>query len=122
MTNRDALDMTERCRKKRLATIAELEESIRELRKQVEEVDPVLAHLRTLPPDLPLGQGAGVESPEFGKCSHPKEQRGPGPRIPLRYGSAATEVCSACGGYRQTRIPNDRWEPGPPDTSEDEEL
>src|SRR5690349_11966329 len=88
MTNREMLEVTERGRQRRIENIAGLEESIRNLRRQIEEVDPVILHLRTLPPDLPLGEGAGVESPEFGRCAHPEHRRSSGPRVPLRYGSA----------------------------------
>lgn len=34
-----------------------------------------------------------------------------GPRIPLRYGSAATLVCTECGAWRQDRGTRKRWHP-----------
>jgi len=33
----------------------------------------------------------------------------PGPRIRLRYGSAATEICTRCRVWRDTRVPSERW-------------
>ena len=33
-------------------------------------------------------------------CVHPEEKREAGPRIPARYGSRATEVCTQCSHYR----------------------
>lgn len=34
-------------------------------------------------------------------CKH--AELGEGPRMPLLYGSAATEICKACGAWRDTR-------------------
>jgi hypothetical protein len=42
-------------------------------------------------------------------CLHPAVNDGP--RIPLRWGSAATEVCSRCAMWRQTRVRDDLWQP-----------
>jgi hypothetical protein len=42
-------------------------------------------------------------------CPHHFENEGP--RIPLRYGSAATMICTACGAWRQTRVVPAQWEP-----------
>lgn len=39
-----------------------------------------------------------------------------GPRVPLRYGSAPTEVCKDCGAYRTMHHTPGRWQSGPPDT------
>lgn len=50
------------------------------------------------------------------QCSHPQFAVQPGDqRYPLRYGSAATEVCTLCGAFRLTgRIrKSEEWEPGP---------
>lgn len=41
-------------------------------------------------------------------CAH--EWVNDGPRIPARWGSFATEICTDCGAWRQTRSPS-RWEP-----------
>lgn len=42
-------------------------------------------------------------------CTH--EWVNEGPRIPLRWGSGATEICTDCGAWRQTRVPNEPWAP-----------
>jgi hypothetical protein len=42
-------------------------------------------------------------------CQHPMKNEGP--RIPLRWGSAATMVCTDCGAWRQTRIVPSQWQP-----------
>ena len=102
--------------------LAKYERLIEAVKKQIFELEPMRDHLASLPDtNLLSGNTPPTADPDFAKCGHPPDCLSEGPRIPLRYGSAATEVCSACGGYRQIRSP-DRWEPGPPDTTEDEEL
>lgn len=54
------------------------------------------------------------------ECDHPPGAVTPGPRVPLRWGSAATEVCAKCGGHRVLHGRPD-WRPGPPDTSDDDD-
>lgn len=39
---------------------------------------------------------------KFESCRHPVKNRYTGKRIPVRFGTFATERCSACGGYRTT--------------------
>jgi len=50
-------------------------------------------------------------------CEHPRHLHSEGPRVPLRYGSAPTELC-ACGWYRinPAHAFPARWQPGPPNT------
>jgi hypothetical protein len=55
-------------------------------------------------------------------CPHPPGYREQGPRTPLLYGSAATEVCSLCGKYRYDHHGWSDWEPGPVPTERDEEM
>lgn len=43
------------------------------------------------------------------ECPH--EWVNDGPRIPLRYGSAPTEVCTDCGAWRDIRPPVGAWRP-----------
>lgn len=52
-------------------------------------------------------------------CTHPKEKIEPGPRTPARWGSWATEVCTACSHYRTLGHVVGRWEPCPVPTEED---
>jgi hypothetical protein len=59
------------------------------------------------------GKSWGILNVTTLQCNHPPEMIAPGPRCPLRWGSAATEVCSGCGAYRQVRDPNGKWWPGP---------
>lgn len=61
---------------------------------------------------------------EFGKCEHKNTVRD-SPRCPLVYGSAPTENCLDCGGYRLldrwASHPNTKaWRSGPVPTREDE--
>lgn len=42
-------------------------------------------------------------------CDHPAERQIDGPRIPLRWGSAATKMCTACGAWRDVRHPGTAW-------------
>jgi hypothetical protein len=42
------------------------------------------------------------------KCEH--VDIGPGPRMPLLYGSAPTEVCAKCGMWRDARRPRDSFQ------------
>lgn len=46
-------------------------------------------------------------------CAHPSEHRKPGQRVPLRYGSAETEVCAACGAWRTLAHGPGRWNTTP---------
>jgi len=41
-------------------------------------------------------------------CSHPASYRRNGPRVPLRYGTAPSEVCRKCGAWRTVlHVPGD---------------
>lgn len=42
-------------------------------------------------------------------CTHDGPLK-PGPRIPLRWGSAATLICRRCGMWRQERTPTGPWQ------------
>jgi hypothetical protein len=55
-------------------------------------------------------------------CEHKEVVEGP--RLPLRYGSAATEVCQACGFYRYNLHKWSDWRAGPVRTEpfEDDEV
>jgi hypothetical protein len=44
-------------------------------------------------------------------CPHAETKEGP--RMPLRYGSGATEVCIACGAYRVNLHGFGPWHKGP---------
>lgn len=44
-------------------------------------------------------------------CAHDRVLTGP--RIPLRWGTAPTEVCSDCGAWRTTHHQPGRWRQGP---------
>jgi hypothetical protein len=57
----------------------------------------------------------------FEECEHPDEYVIEGPRTPLRYGSAATQICLKCGGYRLNFRYLHNWESGPVPTEEDYE-
>jgi len=59
---------------------------------------------------------------DFRGCPHPESDRTTdGPRAPLRYGSAPTEHCLRCGGYRLLDRWASDWRPGPvPDDDDDE--
>ncbi len=48
------------------------------------------------------------------KCNHAKVIAGP--RTPLAFGSAATEVCIFCGAYRTMPHGPGRWQKGPAPT------
>lgn len=48
--------------------------------------------------------------PNEAGCPHPMEHRRPGPRIPLRYGTSATEVCADCGAWRTTAHTPGPWQ------------
>lgn len=43
----------------------------------------------------------------MGSCEH--VDIGPGPRMPLLYGSAPTEVCIRCGMWRDARRPRSSY-------------
>ncbi len=46
------------------------------------------------------------------KCKHPSRHRIEGPRVPLRWGAAATQMCTKCGGWRlRFGIANTRFRP-----------
>ncbi len=62
------------------------------------------------------------ETVRFEDCTHPPDSVKPGPRSPLRWGSAPTEVCAMCGGHRLTDRWQTPWRPGPVDVTKDEEL
>jgi len=47
-----------------------------------------------------------------GACAH--AEANPGPRVPLRHGSAATEVCARCGDWRMTHHETDPERPWQP--------
>jgi len=49
------------------------------------------------------------------RCEH--EETKEGPRSPLRYGSAPTEVCAHCGQWRMVHFPNCIWRDPPVDTN-----
>lgn len=46
-------------------------------------------------------QPFSAESALPGYCAH--ESLGEGPRLPLNYGTAPTEVCKSCGAWRDAR-------------------
>lgn len=48
---------------------------------------------------------------KFESCRHPVKNRYTGKRIPVRFGTFATERCSACGGYRTTTHGYGLWRP-----------
>lgn len=57
-------------------------------------------------------------------CDHPRINRMEGPRTPLRFGSAATEVCGVCGAYKMDRGLGEEfetWNIGPVPTQRDED-
>jgi len=54
-------------------------------------------------------------------CKHPDDRRRKGPRTPLRYGSAATEVCRDCGAWRMDHNGLSRWFAPPVDTKRDDD-
>lgn len=51
------------------------------------------------------------DHPSTRNCKHSSTKSGP--RMPLRYGSAATDVCEACGAYRLMHHGPGPWESGP---------
>jgi hypothetical protein len=56
---------------------------------------------------------------KFEDCDHPEEYIIEGPRHPLRYGSAATQLCTKCGGFRLNFHYLHNWEPGPVPSKDD---
>lgn len=52
----------------------------------------------------------------------PHQDREEGPRVPLRWGSAPTEVCRQCGAYRTMHHGPGRWQPGPLNTEDDDDC
>lgn len=45
-------------------------------------------------------------------CRHPSKHVSPnGPRMPMRYGSAATDVCLECGAWRTDCHGKGKWRP-----------
>lgn len=52
-------------------------------------------------------------------CQHDNTE--PGPRCPLRWGSAPTEVCKDCGMYRLLDRWLSDWRIGPVPTSDEDE-
>jgi hypothetical protein len=53
-------------------------------------------------------------------CLHSETE--PGPRVPLRWGSAATELCRACAAYRTLHHNPGEWQLGPPDTERSDDV
>jgi hypothetical protein len=44
-------------------------------------------------------------------CEHARRREGP--RVPLRHGSAASEICEDCNAWRTMHHGPGRWHPGP---------